>query len=64
MKVTILDKAGNSYDGVSYTREIDSLHHEPGITYLKHVWLTIEYGWKVKHMDEPGIFYVYDNKYK
>ena len=64
LKVTILDKAGNSYDGVSYTRKIHSLRHEPGITYLKHVWLTIEYGWKVKHMDEPGIFYVYDKKHE
>jgi hypothetical protein len=64
IEVDIYDKAGNKLKGVSYKRDIDTLYNEPGLTYLKRVYATVEIGWKKKHMDEPGIIYIYDKKYE
>jgi hypothetical protein len=63
VEVDIYDKAGNIAHGVSYKKTIEPMYNEPGLTYLKHLYATVEFGWKKKYMDEPGIIYIYDKKY-
>jgi hypothetical protein len=62
-QVTIQDKAGNKFKGVSYQKDIEMLSNEPENRYMKKVYNTVEYGWTKAHMDEKGIIYIYDKKH-
>lgn len=57
--IDYLDKPGNSYPCVTYTRDPLEWSDHPTVQFVKKVYATVAYGWKHKQ-DDKDEMYIYD----
>jgi hypothetical protein len=58
--IDYLDKPGNNYSGVTYTRDPLEWVDHPTIPFVKKVYASVYYGWKNKQDDKDDM-YIYDS---